>query len=135
MIQINQQQCNGCARCLDVCPEGAIYLVDDRAQIDQSRCTGCGDCIEECPTAAIYRDATEITTPPGVKVQPRESTLLTAIKSVVVTVGTTLLPVIISKIGEALNTKLENKTPQAPSGNKPGRASGKQVRRRYRGGR
>ena len=31
MITIDLARCNGCGACVEVCPEGALYLVDDKA--------------------------------------------------------------------------------------------------------
>lgn len=53
VIQVNPTLCAGCGECMDVCPEGAIHLVDQRAVIDNTLCTGCGACVEACPNEAI----------------------------------------------------------------------------------
>src|SRR5262249_27922674 len=42
----------GCARCLDVCPAGAIAPVGDHVSIDANLCAGCGQCASVCPTGA-----------------------------------------------------------------------------------
>jgi Na+-translocating ferredoxin:NAD+ oxidoreductase RNF subunit RnfB len=39
--------------CIEVCPEGAITIVDRLAQIDKNRCVGCGLCMKECPCGVI----------------------------------------------------------------------------------
>lgn len=43
------ERCVGCGVCVSRCPEGAISLVDGRAQISGT-CTGCLICYEYCPT-------------------------------------------------------------------------------------
>ena len=53
MIIINVERCTGCGACLEVCPDGALYLVDDRAVVDSALCRECGACIAACPTEAI----------------------------------------------------------------------------------
>lgn len=62
-VRVDAARCQGCGACLDVCPEGAISLVGERAVIDAGLCTGCQVCISECSEAAIYivvdADATE----------------------------------------------------------------------------
>jgi heterodisulfide reductase subunit A len=48
--------CIGCAVCVNVCPQGAVRLVDgDRphAVVDQASCRGCGICAAECPSGAM----------------------------------------------------------------------------------
>lgn len=45
--------CVGCGICEDVCPNGAIRLVDNLARIDYSRCVSCGLCAEHCPQHLI----------------------------------------------------------------------------------
>jgi Fe-S-cluster-containing hydrogenase component 2 len=53
IIQVNQELCTGCGACVDVCSEGAIQLVDQRAVIDEAICTACGSCVDACPNEAI----------------------------------------------------------------------------------
>ena len=43
---------NGCSRCLDVCPAGAITSVGDTVEIDPAICGGCGYCGAVCPSGA-----------------------------------------------------------------------------------
>ena len=47
--------CRGCIahRCQNVCPKGAISIVDRRAVIDHSKCVACGKCAQVCPYSAI----------------------------------------------------------------------------------
>jgi len=42
----------GCARCLDVCPAGAIAPAGDHVAVDANLCAGCGQCATVCPTGA-----------------------------------------------------------------------------------
>ena len=42
----------GCARCLDLCPTGAIAPAGDHVAIDAHICAGCGQCAAVCPTGA-----------------------------------------------------------------------------------
>ncbi|RKY79502.1 hypothetical protein DRP98_03475 [candidate division KSB1 bacterium] len=50
---IDASKCSGCGACLDVCPQGAIYMVNHTAMIDSVRCKSCGKCVEVCPQHAI----------------------------------------------------------------------------------
>ena len=54
MIQINKEKCNGCGACAAACHEGAIAMVEGRAQLMRDDyCDGLGDCLPVCPTGAI----------------------------------------------------------------------------------
>ena len=56
-IVIDQFFCCGSARCVDVCPEKAITLVNGKAVLDESKCDLDGICIPACPKGAIeYED-------------------------------------------------------------------------------
>jgi pyruvate formate lyase activating enzyme len=45
-------KCVGCGRCLEVCPEGAIYKYGDEIKFDRRRCKDCGKCAQSCPSGA-----------------------------------------------------------------------------------
>ena len=53
MIKINTERCNGCGECVEVCPTGAVYLVEGKAIVEQTLCRDCEACIAACPTEAI----------------------------------------------------------------------------------
>lgn len=54
IITINQELCNGCGICASACHEGAIGMVDGKAQLlSDHYCDGLGDCLPACPTGAI----------------------------------------------------------------------------------
>ncbi len=53
MIEINTALCNGCGACVEVCPTGALYLVEGKAMVEQKLCRDCESCIAACPTEAI----------------------------------------------------------------------------------
>jgi uncharacterized Fe-S center protein len=59
--RVNASECEGCARCIKWCPEGAITLVPRSSRggkvkvavIDSDACAGCGECVASCYTGAI----------------------------------------------------------------------------------
>ncbi len=52
-IVIDQNLCCGSSRCVDICPEKAITLVNGKAVIDLKMCDLDGICIPACPQGAI----------------------------------------------------------------------------------
>ena len=61
IVQIDHEKCNGCGLCIEACHEGALKLVEGKAQlVSDTCCDGLGACLPECPTDAIViieRDA------------------------------------------------------------------------------
>ena len=54
IIHIDKEKCNGCGLCASACHEGAIGMVDGKAQLlREDYCDGLGDCLPTCPTGAI----------------------------------------------------------------------------------
>ena len=66
-IFLIREKCIGCGICVDICPYGAISMIDELhnltiekkdkadklAVIEEVECTLCGECVEPCPTNAI----------------------------------------------------------------------------------
>lgn len=54
IIKIDKDKCNGCGACAAACHEGAIEMIDGKAQLTrEDYCDGLGDCLPACPTGAI----------------------------------------------------------------------------------
>jgi ferredoxin len=54
IIRIDKDKCNGCGVCADACHEGAIDIINGKAELVREHfCDGLGDCLPECPTGAI----------------------------------------------------------------------------------
>jgi ferredoxin len=59
---IDEEKCNGCGKCVDVCPVEAMSLVSandpvkskrKKARLNEEICLGCGLCVRVCKTAGI----------------------------------------------------------------------------------
>jgi len=67
---VNPDQCNGCERCFDDCPYGAVIMQlreDDSpyekiAVVNADACAACGICVGSCPTHTPLRRGDHITT-------------------------------------------------------------------------
>ena len=54
IIKIDTEKCSGCGLCAQSCHEGAIAMVDGKAQLlRDDYCDGLGNCLPVCPTGAI----------------------------------------------------------------------------------
>jgi len=60
---VDAEACNGCGKCVDVCPAEAMTLVSAndprkprkrRAELDPAICLGCGVCTGTCPTHGLW---------------------------------------------------------------------------------
>lgn len=54
-FNIDRSSCNGCGRCVQVCPVNAIEIDNNgKAVIDQTLCKQDGLCVRACPQNAVY---------------------------------------------------------------------------------
>ncbi|AEF96582.1 coenzyme F420-dependent sulfite reductase [Methanotorris igneus] len=54
---VNEEKCNGCGRCAEVCKVEAIDIRGETSYTNYNVCIGCGKCIKACPNEA--RDVKE----------------------------------------------------------------------------
>jgi NAD-dependent dihydropyrimidine dehydrogenase PreA subunit len=51
---LDQELCNGCRQCIEVCPHSVFAMSGGRAQVQlRSVCMECGACARNCPVGAI----------------------------------------------------------------------------------
>ena len=74
---VDQDLCNGCTKCVQVCPVEAMSMVSAndlhhpklrKAQLDEQVCLGCGVCVHNCSRDAIH-------------LEPRDQRVITPINS------------------------------------------------------
>jgi len=65
---VEPESCNGCGKCVDVCPVEAMVLVSANdphkpkkrmARLDDERCLGCGLCVRACPVESVKLEMRE----------------------------------------------------------------------------
>jgi ferredoxin len=54
IIEIDEEMCNGCGKCIPNCPEGALQVIDGKARlVSDLFCDGLGACVGHCPMGAM----------------------------------------------------------------------------------
>jgi len=51
-VRVDVEKCNGCGKCVEVCPVEAIRIEEKKAVINE-QCVDCETCISLCPHLAI----------------------------------------------------------------------------------
>jgi heterodisulfide reductase subunit A len=60
--QVVDENCDGCAYCIEPCPYQAITLIEymrtgsvkKTVEVDETACKGCGCCMATCPKKGIF---------------------------------------------------------------------------------
>lgn len=64
--EIEDESCNGCGKCVNVCPVEAMSLISannpnrpkmKRARLEEDLCLGCGLCVRSCPKDSIHLES------------------------------------------------------------------------------
>lgn len=160
VMQVNQALCAGCGVCEEVCPTGAIHLVDQMAEINKALCTQCEACVDACPNGAIITileptqltptvalTATEIQTMPAPtraalwEAEPSRRGLASLAGAALAFLGREVAPRLVDVLATALERQLTTSATSAKaslstSPRSPAKTS-RGIRRqaRYRGGR
>jgi MinD superfamily P-loop ATPase len=58
--EVDQNKCDGCGRCQEVCVYNAIAIANKKVLIFPELCHGCGSCTYFCPCKAIEEEKKEI---------------------------------------------------------------------------
>jgi len=82
VAEVDLDNCNGCQRCADDCPFGAITMMErsdgkayeSEAVVDPSLCLSCGLCVGSCPTATPFRRHTALS--PGIDMPDLSASIL-----------------------------------------------------------
>jgi len=48
--------CGACEVCVELCPYGAVSIVDEQATVNVALCKGCGTCVAACPSGAMNQN-------------------------------------------------------------------------------
>ena len=75
VVEITDEKCVGCRRCVNVCPSGALEMDGRLAVLEEPKCVGCFKCVEACgpyEAISIKRDPSPrvLTTPEETYDQP-----------------------------------------------------------------
>ena len=156
MITIRAERCDGCGACLEVCPNGALYLIEGKAVVDHALCQECEDCVAACPTEAIaiVEQVTAAAPTRVPAIRPEPEAVLVESQPALVPLRVRVLPVVgaalswagrelVPRLAYYLLDGLDRRVTGPPTssisrGGTPssgGRGSGRQQRRRHRGGR
>jgi NAD-dependent dihydropyrimidine dehydrogenase PreA subunit len=53
-VRVEEEICNGCRRCVDVCPRAVFRMEGGSAEVvREDRCVICRSCFSQCPTGAV----------------------------------------------------------------------------------
>jgi len=140
-VWMDVARCTGCGACVEVCPAGAIGLVDGKAHVDEELCIGCGACVDACPEDAIQPVVQGELVPAPVGARSprpyRPRPLAETADAAVVVAGTGLLMNAANALARAVGRWLARRSavtrPSARSGTPPaGDRGGVGDRRRHR---
>jgi NAD-dependent dihydropyrimidine dehydrogenase PreA subunit len=119
-MQVNADLCIGCGGCAEICPNGAMQLIEGLAVLDQAACTQCQSCVDACPAGAIVAVELSVAAPEPVAIQPvRKAEIVVAepaplnpkpwLGAVLAFAGREILP----RLADALLSALDRRLAQA----------------------
>ncbi len=51
---LDESKCDGCEKCVEVCPTAAIIIEEGKPVRDLEKCLHCSTCLFECPSGALF---------------------------------------------------------------------------------
>jgi len=143
-VWLDETYCTGCGTCVEVCPTGALILVEGKAHLDDALCRGCEACIQACPVGAL-RPVLEIeavptaprvpdTVPQSSPASPRVGLLATLVATGV-ELAVQAAPLVLQSLGRLLLRSRGISAGRGSALTSAGRllGSGRQTRYRQRG--
>ncbi len=137
-VWLDVTRCTGCGACVEVCPAGALTLVDGKAYLDDALCRGCAACIPVCPADALrpvleikaipVEPRAPVSIPHAVPPSPRTSVLAT-----VIAVGAQLAVQATPLVLQALGRWVMHPRGSSLAQSFVSAAIGRQTRHRWRG--
>jgi len=76
-ILIDKEKCNGCGKCVEVCKDFSLEIVDKKVSISSNKifgCIACGHCMMVCPKGAIQIDGRTTSINDLTELTPAETT-------------------------------------------------------------
>lgn len=58
-VIVDEDKCEACGNCEDICQMGSITVGNDSAAVSLTRCIGCGLCVSRCESGAVTLVAKE----------------------------------------------------------------------------
>lgn len=74
-IMIDQNKCNCCGVCVEVCKDFSLYIDGDKLLVNEKPlfgCFGCGQCAAVCPSGAILVEGRTLSAEDFIKQPPRQ---------------------------------------------------------------
>jgi NAD-dependent dihydropyrimidine dehydrogenase PreA subunit len=118
-VWVDVALCTGCGTCVDVCPVGAMALIEGKARVDEETCTGCEACVRACSEGAIQPVVRGELVPVPERPAPavrQPSALTETAGAVVVATGVGLLAKVAGTLARAVDRWLTQRiAPTSPS--------------------